>query len=172
MEQSTGRVCVPENLAALVRSDADRRNFLFLALKCARTIGPENAQALAAVSGVEEDRILSLSAFLREMRAPREHRLEAFRARRNRAFAQSRLLETELQGEVEAERIAVLRFSLAKARKRMRAAVIRMARVKLAPTNLEIARVMAVPKGTVDSGLYWLKRKLASVYDPDIPRQA
>jgi hypothetical protein len=79
-----------------------------------------------------------------EMRAPRELRLEIFRARRNRAFAQSR----------------------------MRAAMIRMARVKLAPTNLEIARVVGVPKGTVDSGLYWLKRKLASVYDPDIPRQA
>ncbi|MFI5368672.1 MAG: hypothetical protein ACHQ1F_06630, partial [Spirochaetia bacterium] len=59
-----------------------------------------------------------------------------------------------------------------KVRKRMRAAMSRMARVKLAPTNLEIARVVGVPKGTVDSGLYWLKRKLASVYDPDIPRQA
>jgi len=58
------------------------------------------------------------------------------------------------------------------ARRRMRAAMIRMARVKLAPTNLEIACVVGVPKGTVDSGLYWLKRKLASVYDPDIPRQA
>jgi DNA-directed RNA polymerase specialized sigma24 family protein len=163
---------MPEIFSALIRSDADRRNFLFLALKCARTIGPENAPALAAVSGVGEDRILGLSASLREMRAAREHRLETFRTRRNRAFAQSRLLETELQGEVEMERIAVLRASLAKARKRMRAAMSRMARVKLAPTNFEIARVMGVPKGTVDSGLYWLKRKLASVYDPDIPRQA
>jgi hypothetical protein len=143
-----------------------------LALNCARTIGPENAPLLAAVSGVDENRILGLSALLREMRAPRELRLEIFRARRNRAFAQSRLLETELQSEVEPERAAVLRASLAKARRRMRAAMIRMARVKLAPTNLEIARVVGVPKGTVDSGLYWLKRKLASAYDPDIPRQA
>ncbi len=165
-------VCMPESYASLIKTDADHRNFLFLALKCARTIGPDNAPLLAAVSGVAEDRILGLSASLQEMRAPREHRLETFRARRNRAFAQSRMLETELQGEVETERIAVLRASLAKVRKRMRAAMNRMARVKLAPTNLEIARVMGVPKGTVDSGLYWLKRKLASVYDPDIPRQA
>jgi RNA polymerase sigma factor (sigma-70 family) len=165
-------VCMPENYASLIRTDADRRNFLFLALKCARTIGLDNAPLLAAVSGIAADRILSLSASLREMRAPRECRLETFRARRNRAFAQSRLLETELQGEAETERIALLRASLAKARKRMRAAMSRMARVKLAPTNREIARVMGVPKGTVDSGLYWLKRKLASVYDPDIPRQA
>ena len=165
-------VCLPADIATLIKSEADRRNFLFLAMKCARTIGPENAPLLAAVSGVDENRILGLSALLREMRAPRELRLEIFRARRNRAFAQSRLLETELQSEVEPERAAVLRASLAKARRRMRAAMIRMARVKLAPTNLEIARVVGVPKGTVDSGLYWLKRKLASVYDPDIPRQA
>ena len=168
----TEPVCMPENYASLIRTDADRRNFLFLALKCARTIGPDNAPLLSAVSGVAEDRILTLSAALREMRAPRELRLETFRARRNRAFAQARLFETELQGEVEAERIAALRASLAKVRKRMRAAMNRMARVKLAPTNLEIARVVGVPKGTVDSGLYWLKRKLASVYDPDIPRLA
>jgi DNA-directed RNA polymerase specialized sigma24 family protein len=116
-------VCLPADIATLIKSEADRRNFLFLAMKCARTIGPENAPLLAAVSGVDENRILGLSALLREMRAPRELRLEIFRARRNRAFAQSRLLETD-------------------------------------------------PKGTVDSGLYWLKRKLASVYDPDIPRQA
>lgn len=165
-------VCLPGDLAAFIKSDADKRNFLFLALKCARTIGPENAPVLAAISGVDENRILSLSASLREMRAARELRLELFRARRNRAFAHSRLLETELQAEVEAERTAVLRTSLAKARRRMRAAMIRMVRVKLSPTNLEIARVVGVPKGTVDSGLYWLKRKLASVYDPDIPRQA
>jgi len=160
----TESVCVPENYSSLIRTDADRRNFLFLALKCSRTIGPDNAPLLSAVSGVGADRILGLSASLREMRAPRELRLETFRERRNRAFAQSRLLETELQGEIETERIAMLGASLAKVRKRMRAAMCRMARVKLAPTNLEIARVVGVPKGTVDSGLYWLKRKLASVY--------
>ena len=83
-------VCLPADIATLIKSEADRRNFLFLAMKCARTIGPENAPLLAAVSGVDENRILGLSALLREMRAPRELRLEIFRARRNRAFAQSR----------------------------------------------------------------------------------
>ena len=55
-------------------------------------------------------------------------------------------------------------------RLRMRTAMQRMSRVGLAPTNLEIAKALGVPKGTVDSGLYWLKRKLASVYDPSQPR--
>jgi RNA polymerase sigma factor (sigma-70 family) len=163
---------VPPIISRLVRSNADRRNFLFLVLKCARSIEPGNAGALAAVTGVDADRILGLSVSLREMRRPRELRLDAFRSRRNKAFAQARLMETELKTEVDQERAALLQKSLAKARRRMRSAMNRMARVGLSPTNLEIARVLGVPKGTVDSGLYWLKRKLASVYDPDILRQA
>ena len=65
-----------------------------------------------------------------------------------------------------------LRAGLSRARRRMRLAMNRMARVGLAPTNREIASVLGVPKGTVDSGLYWLKKKLASVYDPDNLRSA
>jgi DNA-directed RNA polymerase specialized sigma24 family protein len=30
-----------------------------------------------------------------------------------------------------------------------------------APTNREIAAALGIPKGTVDSGLIWIKRKLA-----------
>jgi hypothetical protein len=47
-----------------------------------------------------------------------------------------------------------------------------MSRVGLTPTNLEISRVLGVPKGTVDSGLYWLKKKLSLLYDPDTLRSA
>ena len=54
----------------------------------------------------------------------------------------------------------------------MRGAMDKMSRVGLAPTNKEIARILGVPKGTVDSGLYWLKKKLAPVYDPDNFRSA
>ena len=57
-------------------------------------------------------------------------------------------------------------------RRRMRGAMDRMARVGLSPTNKEISRILGVPKGTVDSGLYWLKKKLAQVYDPDTFRSA
>jgi hypothetical protein len=152
----------------VVRSGADRRNFLFLVLKCSRTVPPESAAALAGAMGIAEKRLRELMATLQEMRSGREKRLEAFRDRRNRAFAQARLLETELKTETEPRKIGCLQEALFRARRRMRLAMQRMARVGLSPTNREIAAVLGVPKGTVDSGLYWLKRKLASVYDPDI----
>jgi hypothetical protein len=159
-------------LARYVRSDADRRNFLFLALKCSRLVDTQNAPALARVAGVTTQALMALIATLREMRGARECRHEMFRDRRNRSFAAIRLLETELRDEADPAKRASAEQALAKMRRRMASAMQRMSRVGCAPTNLEISRVLGVPKGTVDSGLYWLKRKLAPVYDPDNLRSA
>ena len=159
-------------IARLIRSDADRRNFLFLVLKCSCTIDIEDAASLAGIARIDEKRLLDLVSVLREMRNRRQARLETFRCRRNKAFSQVRLLEVEMKAEVDPVRNETLHKSLSKARRRMGLAMKRMARVGLAPTNREIASVLGVPKGTVDSGLYWLKKKLASVYDPDNIRLA
>ena len=80
------------------------------------------------------------------MRSGREKRLEAFRDRRNRAFAQARLLETELKTETEPRKIQCLQEALFRARRRMRLAMQRMARVGLSPTNKEIARSSVSPR--------------------------
>ena len=162
----------PDSITPLIRSDADRRNFLFLILKCSCTLDIEEAATLAGIAKVDEKRLLDLVQVLRGMRNRRETRLETFRCRRNKAFSQARLLEVEMKAETEPLRTQVLRAGLVRARRRMRLAMKRMARVGLAPTNREIALVLGVPKGTVDSGLYWLKKKLASVYDPDTLRSA
>jgi hypothetical protein len=155
-----------------IRSDADRRNFLFLSLKCSRMLDQDSAPVLAAVAGIATAELLAHAAVLRDMGASRERRMETFRCRRNRAYAQARLLEAELRNETDQERRDAMTATLSRVRRRMSTAMHRMARVGLAPTNLEIARVLAVPKGTVDSGLFWLKRKLSMVYDPDDLRSA
>jgi len=159
-------------VARALRSDADRRNFLFLLLKCSRSIDPATAAPLAALAGVPAGHLLDTVSALKDMRGSRERRQEAFRCRRNRAFTKVRLLETELKIEADPQRLDALRTALSKARKRMESAAHKMSRVGLSPTNREIASVLGVPKGTVDSGLYWLKRKLSSVYDPDNLRSA
>ena len=163
---------VPGCFSQLVRSRADRRNFLFLILKCSRTVAWQSVGALAETAGIEEQRLRGLISMLQEMRSRREKRLEIFRERRNRAFALARLLETELKTETEPGKVTSLQEGLQRVRRRMHLAMQRMARVALSPTNREIAAVLGVPKGTVDSGLYWLKRKLALVYDPDNHRTA
>ena len=161
------RASVPPEIAALIRSGADRKNFLFLVLKCCRAIDPQRAALLAPIAGVSPERLRGLVGALKDMRAARERRLEIFRDRRNRAFARTQILESELAAEVDPKRREALQAALGRMRLRMRSAMDRMARVGTAPTNKEIAMALGVPKGTVDSGLYWLKRKLAPVYDPD-----
>ncbi len=159
-------------LLRLIRTPADRRNFLFLLLKCSRALDPATADPFAALAGVSRERLLDVATTLKELRAHRERRREAFRCRRNKAFASVLLMETELRGEVEQPRVAALQEALRRARMRMRSAALRMGRVGMSPTNREIAMVLGIPKGTVDSGLYWLKKKLAAVYDPDNLRSA
>jgi len=159
-------------LASCLRSPADRRNFLFLVLKFSRQLDPDRAPALARLAGVPESHLLELAASLQDQRAGREKRQELFRGRRNKCHAAIRLLETELQAEVDPQKAAALREKLQKARRRMRMAMEHLSRVALSPTNREIGRVLGVPKGTVDSGLFWLKKKLAPLVDPDLHRDA
>ena len=160
------------SVARCVQSPADRRNFLFLTLKYSRLVDAENAAALARIAGITEGKLVGLVGALRDARSARESRREMFRCRRNKAFAAIQLLEHELLAEVEPEKRGLLEKSLGRMRLRMSTAMQRMSRVGAAPTNLEIAKAVGVPKGTVDSGLYWLKRKLASVYDPPDLRSA
>lgn len=132
----------------------------------------ESARPLAAIAGVTVEALLSLASALREMRRSRLARLETLRCRRNKAFSQARLIEAELKAETAPERIESLQIALHRARRRTAGSAARMAKVGVSPTNLEIARILGIPKGTVDSGLFWLKKKLTSVYDPEGLRTA
>jgi DNA-directed RNA polymerase specialized sigma24 family protein len=146
--------------AKLLKTKADRRNFLLLLLKCPATITSQNASTLAHPAGLPPGRLLSLTDTLQGMREARQERLENFRARRNKAFTQVCMVETSLQHEVDTNRRMSLQADLARAKRRMSNATRRMSKVALSPSNREIGAVLGVPKGTIDSGLYWIKRKL------------
>jgi RNA polymerase sigma factor (sigma-70 family) len=152
-------------LPQVLREKSDRRNFLLLCLKCVRVLSQERIAGLSGLTGIPVDTLFALVSTLRARIARKEKRLACFRERRNRAFASCRLLETELSEETDPVRREALRERLSKSYRRMRTAMERMTRVMLNPTNREIAEVMGMPKGTVDSGLFWLKRRLAPVYD-------
>lgn len=178
-EPSERRQTSPEVLSAsgseiarIIRTSSDQRNLLFLILKCSRTLDEGRAAALADLAGVSKQRLVGLMRDLSHLRETRLERLETFRRRRNGAFSQVRLLETELQGEPDERRRDEITGRLVKARRRMKSAMARMARVGLAPTNREISKILGIPKGTVDSGLYWLKKKFAEAYETHQTQEA
>ena len=171
-EDAAARFPDPGAVASRIRSDADRRNFLFFILKCARLIDDRNAESLAGIAGITASSLRVLAGRLLEQKAAREERLATFRGRRNRAYVRIRALEDDLRGETDASRVDALRLNLARERRRMAGAMHRIARVGIDPTNRQIAELLGVPKGTVDSGIFLLKKKLGSVYDPDNLRTA
>jgi len=151
---------------------SDRKGLLYLVLKCCRRLDPGGIDAAAAATGLDPRRLSGMVEQLRAGLEPVERRLVVLRERRNRAFSDARLLEAELAGQPDDGTAEALRLRLAAANRRMNTAMVRMARVRRDPTNREVARVLGVPKGTVDSGLFWLKRRLSAGYDPDRERSA
>jgi hypothetical protein len=82
------------------------------------------------------------------------------RERRNRAFLQIYRIHQELSREHDAQRRHTLLEKLEGEKKRLAAALDEMSRVPTAPTHRDIAAALGVPKGSVDSGIYYLKNAL------------
>jgi len=172
LERFPARSSSPKRAPVPRFGESDRRSLLFLVLKCCRRLDPADLAAASEATGVGPERLAGLFEQLRAGMELVERRLAALRERRNRAFSEARLLETQLAGHPQPAAAELLRQRLDAANRRMHAAVARMARVRRDPTNREIARALGIPKGTVDCGLFWLKRRLAGGYDPDRERSA
>ena len=141
-------------------SRAAGRRILFWALKHPRELGPEDLQVLAQISGlapsVLEEALRSVERSLHE----REQRLQRLYQRRNRAYARCLHLQARMCRELDTGRKEQLRLRLDKARDSLHRTAERLAGARAHPSNREIARALQVPKGTVDSSLYWLRQRV------------
>jgi len=152
--------------AALFRLDAggkvrqgERTRLLVWALKKVRELGPAEVRTLAELSGWPAERLEQACACLRQALVPHEHRLALLAGRRAAAYAELCLLEQELSGEPDAGKRGVLARRLARVRRTLRRSQESIAGVRRAPSNREIAAALGLPKGTVDTALFSLKRR-------------
>jgi len=147
--------------ATCLQKPADRKRLLVWALKQVRSLQEPDLEKLAAWTGTGEERLRVLCAALRERLARRERRLGLLVERRNRAFAALQLAQQALAGEPEPACRAQLAGRATRARRCLHRSQERIARVPLQPSNRELAQALGLPKGTVDTSLYWLKCRLA-----------
>jgi DNA-directed RNA polymerase specialized sigma24 family protein len=82
------------------------------------------------------------------------------------------LLERDLLLEVEPDLRSELVLSLNELRGRLRSLQRKTRRVRLHPSNREIAELLDIPKGTIDTSLYWLRRQLRNHSTSGQRRQA
>jgi DNA-directed RNA polymerase specialized sigma24 family protein len=160
---------LPPEVAAVFRLDprgrlrkpADRKRLLIWALKQVRLLREPDLDQVTEWTGIGGERLRLVCAELRDRLERRERRLGLLVERRNRAFAALQLTERTLAGEPDPAVQALLSERLARARRCLHRSQERIARVPLQPSNRELAQALGLPKGTVDTSLYWLKRRLA-----------
>jgi RNA polymerase sigma factor (sigma-70 family) len=140
-------------------SRAAGRRILFWAFKHPSALTAQDLEFLAAVSGIPESFLEAALRAVEDSLHEREQRLSGLYQRRNRAYARCLHLQARLQRELDPERKAQAHLRLDKALASLHRTARRLATARVLPSNREIARALEVPKGTVDSSLYWLRRR-------------
>jgi hypothetical protein len=140
---------------------ADRRRLLLVALKNAHRLPDDSLGPLSLLTGVPEAWLAAVVDRLRQRLFARQVRLHALYARRNRIFSDLLREEQALLWEAEPQRRADLLLRVEALRERLQRSQGRIRRVLLCPTNREIAALTRIPKGSVDTSIYWLRRRLA-----------
>jgi Mn-dependent DtxR family transcriptional regulator len=133
---------------------------LVLVLKCCSYISDDFLERISVRLGIQPEALFAMISRLKELRGKREHEINRLREHTNCQFFRCVLYERSLRnmpddsvaGQRMKERLERGRNRLAKMRRRL-------ARLHPDPSNQQIADVLGVTKGTVDSALYHLKKR-------------
>lgn len=146
------------------------RQLLILILKCCSRVSAEFLEKIAPQLDMEPDTLRIMIEHLLGERQKREEEIALMREKINRQFYRCILLEKKIK--VTTENIAVtqrLRMQLERGRNRLARIRKQLARSRVDPSNMQIAKLLGISKGTVDSVLYNLKIRGAH---PDIAQRS
>ncbi|MDR3115255.1 MAG: hypothetical protein LBU25_07020 [Treponema sp.] len=145
---------------SVIKPVSNPRQTLILLLKTYFFLSEDQISRIAPAIGVEETELQRLINELRRRRLERDEELRGLNERIQcqyfRYIVFKKKLESALEGSVHYERI---KGQLERARIRYNRMRKRLAAMSHCATNREVAEVLGIPKGTVDSSLYAIKRK-------------
>lgn len=141
-----------------------RKRLLFLFLRHVRDIDDSEIDLFSQRAGYDRQWLDERVRRLRETLRIREIRLDILRKRRNQAYSRCFLWERERKRETDKSRREKLDRQIRRMRRILHKTVFEISRVPLSPSHSSIARELGVPKGTVDTGIFWINRKLKALY--------
>jgi hypothetical protein len=131
---------------------------VFLAIKCAWEMDEESIGRVAASSGVDPSWLGAAIEQARRSLVSESERADHLMQRRNASWCRLRLLEARLAEETDKVRHTRLEFSLTREKARYEKVLAELSLFRIIVPNSVVARIVGVPKGTVDSGLYYLRK--------------
>lgn len=136
-----------------------RRRMLCLVCKSAYHLSYPQIVRSARMTGVSASWLEERIGRLKKSMAPRLKRYEYLSEQRREYMARARIYHERLTTAVN-EECDIYRRRYSMATRRVKALSRSIQRIPVHPTHTEIARVLCIPKGSVDSGLHYLKNGL------------
>ena len=141
--------------------DIKPRHILILLLKSYYFVTDEHLNQVAMVTGIKKGELQGMIDELHEMRAYQEEKIHVLRQRIHsqyyRCLAFAKRLSSAYEGSAKHEK---LKDSLERSHKRYRAIKKRLDKTRMDATNEQVASLLNIPRGTVDSALHSIRVKL------------
>ncbi len=140
-----------------------RRRVTILALKACVSIDDELIAAVAGITGHDAAWLHDRVDMARACMYRRNERLSALQEHRVKAYFSLRRIHDAILTTPAQTRSAGDARAIAVCHRRLRNLEREIGSVPRVPTNGEVAEILGIPKGTVDSSLFYLKRALADL---------
>jgi hypothetical protein len=154
----------PEYLASerQPRLPYNSRQLLILILKSYYFVSDDFVTRIAPALKMEKEILFGLLAKVRELRAERDAEINTLRERCHGQFYRCMAYEQRLRTTQENSAFHILlQTRLERARRRLLTIRKRLARTRLEASNTQVARILGIPKGSVDSAMFWLKNRMS-----------
>ncbi|MCL2763152.1 MAG: hypothetical protein FWD36_08125 [Treponema sp.] len=136
------------------------RQMLILILKCCNHVSADFLEMVSPHLGIAPETLQNMVNYLIERRQKRENEVTLLREKANRQLYHCILCEQDIQSMIEGSRTTQqLQEQLERRRSRLNKTRKRLAVKRLDPSNAQIANVLGISKGTVDSALYNLRKR-------------
>ena len=141
-----------------IKKSIMRRGYLLYVLKNCLYITDKDIETASRLTGLGKKKLEILTERIRNSLQNKLDKLSILRMRRNRAYYRLKFLTEDLRNSRDSFIMQKLKDRVEKAKKTMMNAHIAISRIKLSPSNRELAEILGIPKGTVDTSLGALKK--------------
>jgi DNA-directed RNA polymerase specialized sigma24 family protein len=147
-----------ESLHAAQEKRKHRRQIMLLALKCADSMNDENINQISSHTGIHSSCVFHLIEILRTTMRKRTERIRSLEEGRRRTYLRLRYLTEEKRACQDEFLLAKLNKKIRREKKNYETAWKILAQAPKAPSHSDIARILGIPKGTVDTGFHYIKK--------------
>ncbi len=136
-----------------------KKRLLLLLLRESSRISESLLAHFTAITGYKREWIENKVEEVRKITFQLEGRRNICRHHRNQALFNSCCIHEELTYETEPEKREILLNKLDREKQNLRKSEESLNKIPKSPTHLQIAHVLGIPKGTVDSGLHYINKR-------------